>query len=341
MKNKNAKGEILSSTDETSSLEMSDEFYNNFKAMFNIMNATPDSQVKLFNKDKIISVEDIKEINDKVQAKLKNHHIIASKISISISLTNDKAKKFSSWEEFLREDWRISPATKSFSIEWHFRIKLPKYKIPQPHTLKLRMGSIIRPNELFQIMFTNDDDIEVDTAMANTVCKIDFVNHIIANEFFNLVDEWYKGLKDYYQRNKMVKFLKDRPSVIARVLHTMFPLLSLVLLFKITGQILNSYETINLNSPIVLKNIYLWGCVSVGTIYSSNIVGNYIGSKTFKLANSFVDFTSFDITKGDNNKRRAEEEQNKKSLNQIILQIVATILYGILSFGFDYILNLF
>lgn len=196
-----------------------DETISNFKSFYYLMNASPDQQIKIFDDDKIINLPDIIILNDKIQNKLCNHDIITNSISIGVMLSDNTIQEFKNWEEFKRTDWNIPSYTRNLFIEWNFHIKLPNYQLPQPHKIKIRIGSDIKPSEFFQIMAQEDNDAKIEEATAQVICKIDFVNSIICNELFQIVSSWYESLEKNYNKKIIIRKIEKYSKYIARTIH--------------------------------------------------------------------------------------------------------------------------
>ena len=165
-----------------------------FKSLYYLLNAKPDSQLRLIKEDKEIDFNDLVELNEKVVSKLKTESLETSITTITIVFKSKKVSTYNNWLEFSRTNWNIADQTLSISINWDINVKLPEHELPQRHTLKVRLGSAVRPSEMFQLMMTSDKDDELMEATSNGVCKVDFINHVIANELLAIVEDWYQTL---------------------------------------------------------------------------------------------------------------------------------------------------
>ena len=132
-----------------------------FKSIYYLLNAKPDSQIRLLKENKKLNFEDLLELNASVISKLKTESLETSITTITVVFKNKKVNTYNNWLEFERTNWQISDQTLSISINWDINIKLPEHELPQRHTLKVRLGSPIRPNEIFQLMMTSDKDDEL------------------------------------------------------------------------------------------------------------------------------------------------------------------------------------
>lgn len=313
-------------------IEPSDEFISNFKSVYYLLNASPDSQMQVFNENRIIKMEDILELNDKINSKLNIHNIIANSLSVYISFNNGKSKSYENWNEFTRSSWTIPDTTKTFNIHYDFFVKLPYYEAPQRHSLKIRIGSNLRPDEYFKILLESDNDSEVDSLLANVVCKVDFVNSVICDELINLVRDWYQTLQKDYSRSKIERLYSKHANIISKYIDTIFPLIALFIIYGATSEYINRVDLNNYNFKTVLQDLLLWFVISSTTFYLFRFIGYTLASINYKRAKSFNDYSYLFITKGDFNKRDEIEQKNKSIVKQISINISASLLFALISF---------
>ena len=180
-----------------------------FKSLFYFYKSKRDTQIKLFNANKSFSKQAIIDINNKVHNRLSLHNIDFKLTNISVSLTDNIINVYGSWPEFENENWSITQKTESVTVDWEFEIFLPnrEQQVPQIHSLKIRMGRGLKPNEYFQLMMTGGDETELEENRSQMVCKIDFVNTIIATDLMKDVENWYSVLPERKKENIIYKFL--------------------------------------------------------------------------------------------------------------------------------------
>jgi hypothetical protein len=168
-----------------------------YKSIFYQLNAKPDTEIRLLRGKKNLELADIKSINEEISIKLSNHDVIVDVASINFVLSNRKIKDYSTWAEFERQNWdTVNEKVRTVSIKWDIAIKLPQYKLPQKHSIKVRIGTEILPKDIFQLILRSDDISELMEARTPSICKVDFVNNVLAVELLNVVGNWYEGLHD-------------------------------------------------------------------------------------------------------------------------------------------------
>lgn len=304
-----------------------------FKAWYYLMNAKPDTELRLLGKGKVLELGDIRSINERVVDKLQNHDIIANSTSINFILSNGKIKDYYNWSEFERENWdTINEVVNSLSITWDVFLKLPQYQNPQRHSLKLRIGIAIPPKDIFQLIFTSDNTLEIIEARASGVCKVDFVNDIIATELLNIVNNWHDGLKDAPEYKPVQKFLRKSGKGLSLIIHYSIPIFLLILIGAYSNYL---YPFIGIGDTLSISNIQKISILFVAVFTIGLLLGKNTEDSIYRKIAKFEDYPKFLITRGDKNYINNIEEKNKL-LTQLII-IRATWLF--IAFLFNFVCN--
>lgn len=95
------------------------------KSMYYWLNAKPDTHIKVFPQPKLVSSDDIVDLNTKIQSKLENYHLHTNITSITVSLEKGEVKSFNAWEVFLNHHWEVPEKIESISVTWDITIQLP------------------------------------------------------------------------------------------------------------------------------------------------------------------------------------------------------------------------
>lgn len=308
------------------------------KSIYYWLNAKPDTQIKIFKKPKLISWGDIVNLNDQVQRKLKNHDVQTMMVLVNVLLDNGDIKNFGTWDEFYSTQWdSIAIETESISVVWDINIKLPHYHLPQRHTMKVRLGSPLKPNEFFQMMVTSDDDSEINQSIAPVICKVDFINSVISNELIQIVDNWYQCLKSTKPHSIFQKFISRFKQQVARVAHYLVIITCLFIAFYFFKLKISSITDFQLDKDLLISG-YFWIIITLATYFVSNFIGGLIGQVVFKTIGKIESFPLFDLTKGDKNETENIKANNNKATRNFLIQIVLTIIGAFLSVFLDKIL---
>lgn len=309
-----------------------------FQAFYHWMNAKPDSEVKIFPNNRRYRFADIKELDSKIVEKFHLHNIISASRNISIFLSDKRVIEFGNWEKFAKNDFAISSETNSISIIWDFYVKLPHYQLPQRHTIKLRIGSGLKPSEFLRLMWEGDNELEFQEAGSHLVCKIDFINPIICNEVFSLITEWHNTLPNNLLQNNFYKYLKRYK----RYIRASITLLSLIAGALIIAPLIVSLK----NNLSIFKDTNLYSIIELSSVYFifmyiTLLLGRFLSYRTSDMIDNITPIYLFELTKGDENKIESSNVKNKSLKRKILFEFILLILGNIFAFFFGELLKIF
>lgn len=305
-----------------------------FKSLYYLLKGKRDTDIKLFDDHKQFRRRDIIELNDKIYKKLNNHQRITDSNSVVVSLSNKEIKSFGNWNEFLQYDWNISATTNYITVEWDFNLILPNqtHPIPQTHTLRVRIGSGLRPNEMIQVIFQGGEETDLEEAQAQVVCKIDFVNAQICSELKSIVTEWYEALSNNNEDHKLIEFIHKHKVEIKQSVIVLFLLAGIIVLNYITHYIISTIPSSSTNDLLTkFYTITTFSCVVIYIFYvSGTLYGNKILEKRIRRFNRNP---MFEFTKGDENKLKETQKKNGALLKKLTWDLVLAIAINILAYG--------
>lgn len=305
-----------------------------FKSLYYLLKGKRDTDIKLFDDYKQFRHRDIIELNEKVYRKLNLHQLVTDTNSVTISLSNKEIKSFGSWQEFLQFDRNISATTNYITIEWDFNLILPNqiHPVPQTHTLRVRIGSGLRPNEMIQVIFQGGEETDLEEAQAQVVCKIDFVNAQICSELKTVVTEWYDALPKNSEDHKLIKFILRHKVKIQQSIIILFLIAGIILLNFIThyvvGQVPNSQTNELLTKFYLITTcsfVVIYGFYISGTLYADRVLEKTIGR--------FKRNPMFEFTKGDENKLSEIEKKNTTLMKKLFWDLLIAIGINLVAFG--------
>ena len=243
------------------------------KSIFYLMNAKPDTSIKLLEKKRIVTVASIRDLNERITRKLENHNVIGQITSVNIIFEKNIIKDYSSWGEFINENWKtINQKTESVVLIWDLSIKLPRYANPQRHTLRVKLGQSLTPKDMMELVFASENASEMKEKRAAGVIKIDFIDQVLATELIDNVNSWYDGLKDLQSNQGMQKILESNQSLVLGIVGNFFPILFLALYQHYFSTFCNWS---NLTTNITIGNLQLF-LISFLAVYT---IGSMVGKK--------------------------------------------------------------
>ncbi len=307
----------------------------NVKSLLYMIAGKPDSNIKLFSEIVQIQPQDIIDLNDKIQEKLKNHDIEAAITSVNITYKNNEIEQFNIWDEFLNHKWNVQKETNSITLKWDFLIRIPSYPIPQRHTVIVKVSSKLTPMHLLHALFSDDPEAieNLENETAPIVCRIDFINHVLNDELMQIVENWQKTLKMPLDDIPHIKLFKKNKTKIARIIHYSIPLF----ISFVAAGILNKFILINtslLNKPITvetMKYFMYWLLGSCIAIMFMTQIGKSIANRVYQAIKEYGDFSVFNFTKGDKNHIDKLENKNERALKKIYNDLLIPLLINIIS----------
>jgi hypothetical protein len=223
-------------------------------------------------------------------------------------------------------------------IEWDFNLILPnqEHNVPQTHTLRIRIGNNLKPNEIIQFIFQGGDEAEIEETKAQMSCKIDFINAQICNELKTIVSDWYDSLPKKSEDLKLIKFILKNEMKIRNFVVLSFLTAGIILVNYTFGTFFYS------NSSLFPKandhRLFLFLTSSVAILYIFNQAGVLYGNRiTRKQIEKLERNPMFEFTKGDSNKLLEVTKNNSKHTKKLF----GTIIIGIAVNGVTYLIGLF
>lgn len=206
------------------------------------------------------------------------------------------------------------------------RILLPQFKNRQRHSLRCRIGREVAPKDIFQLMMTTDDVIEIMEAQTPCIVKVDFVNVVLANELLNLVEDWYQGLASVPEQLSIGRLLITKGKNASEIFRVLLP----ISLLLIARQYLDLYEP-HLSDA---NNYDTNWIINAGILFTSVfVIGSYFWRKLERFIGSRIDklerYPAFLISKGDGNAVARHQIKNRSLASQIFGRI-GLILFGLI-----------
>lgn len=310
---------------------------DDFKAMYYLLNAKPDTDIKVLTDNRKISLQDLHELNEKIHEKLRNHDMVTSMTKVTIVLSNDRVQEFSNWAEFERAKWDIPAHTESLSLTWEMNFLLPNRKLPQPHTLKLKLGSPLNPSEVFHLLMSKDWH-EIRPEVSSVVCKIDFINVVLCNELFTLVTDWHSALPVLEPQNRIQKTIQKHPERIRETIRLVFLLSALLVLVGITHILLVNHSH-EFQTNHLVERAYQWLAFSALGVYLMFGLGNAVGKWIVDGIGKIKKSPMFELTKGDKHRADEVKGKNNKLMREVAIKVLVSLIVLGISFFFDHIVN--
>lgn len=301
-----------------------------FKAMFYMFAGKPDARVKLFKRRVVVQHEDIKDLSRKIADKLRLHQVDKIIATAVVRFDKEESVEFGTWAEFESFDWKTPYVTQAVTMKWDFMISLPGYVAEQRHTLTVRLSATPRPNDVFQMIMSQDpDDEEVDDKIGLCVARVDFISHRLADELIKVVEEWDSALRQPASACGWFCKLESLDQWIARGVHYSMPILVTALAWSYLGTVVpRSSAPVSSTEMIVLTR---WLLVAMIALYCSIRFSHFLASRCYHAINAYGAYIPFLLTRGDVNRTDELESRNKRQILAFALNCGVALLINIAS----------
>ncbi len=316
-------------------ITVDEQFLKNYQAIYYAMNAKPDCRSKLFSKNVIISLQDLKNLNRKVTDKFKAHYDNAGfRINVNVSLKNKEYLEFDSWATFEQYDFNIEQSISSILIVWEYNAKLPGYPLPQRHTLSVRIADEIRAEEMINLVVSGklEEVDKLEQEVCPIVARVDFINAILGDELLRIVEQWQEGLliseKGY---SKAYSFVKKYSRVFAYAINYITTFVIIMCTMEIIHSILLGFG-VSFVSQMTIEDLstLIWSVVICTVVCMlvykiSMIVANIV----FTTLRADEENHIFCITNGDKNLNQKLQCEHKNRKRRVILNIILTFIFNV------------
>ena len=307
------------------------ENLRNANALLALLLGKSDSVCRLFDKEIIVDINQLDSLNSLVLEKLGLHSVSAITTSVDVSLTDKKTLSYKAWDDFKKENFKaVNSATKSIFIQWDFFATFSGYKVPQRHTLNVRITSSLQPSDMFKALLNGglDEMDSFDIQCCTTVCKVDFINNALAEELLNVVQKWTELCESAYSEKGRVRpFLFKHRNTLANIVE-LCVVFSFCTLVAIAIKLLNRYSLTDTEwQNLVYLFIFM---VPITTVAQK--LGRYFGKKDYSELDGLMEVHIFRVSLGDTKQvqKIAEESRYKNGAILFIFNILTSIILPII-----------
>lgn len=182
----------------------------------------------------------------------------------------------------------------------------------------MRIGTEIPPKDIFQLLLTSDNISELMEAQTPSICKVDFVNNVLAIELLNVVSNWYEGLRDLPDPNPVNSFIRKNGSLLSEIIRYSSPIVLALIFHQYSDYFLPAIGVEQKVTPKNLEALFiLLAAIFMAGIFLGFKFERFIDERISK----FEEHPSFSITRGDKKAAEEFEKTNEKLTNQIIIRI--------------------
>lgn len=304
-----------------------------FKSIFYMLSGRPDSKSRTFERRIVVTSADLYDLNRRVQEKLRLHNISECTAKVSLKLGRDTTIDFGLWKEFEEFDWHRSTSTAEVTLRWDFLLDLEEFRLPQRHTLAVRIAATPGPRGFLRIVVGQrlDDDEESPFQLGPCVARVDFISHRLADELIDVVAEWNKCVTECQHVSPMVDAIENYDDWIARAIHYSTPVFVAVAAWTYFVNMTRAWTS---NAPghiAAITQSVQWLFGAGLSVYVASILSGVLATLAFKALNEYGRFSPFNLTTGDKHRRERHVRDNRRTMRKFVVAVVASVAVNIIS----------
>lgn len=311
------------------------EKLNDASALLALMHGKNDSICRVFSKEIFVTREKLIQLNKMVIDKLSLHTVGDILTSIDVTMSDKEVLSFKSWPEFELKDFSFEhAATKSIFVQWDFMIKLERYKIPQRHTVSIRISTTPNPSDFFKVLlsggFDEEHDIELQTS--TMLCKVDFINNTLAEELINVAAKWNDLCENAYSKKGILRLFLARFKNECANIGKISTALTIAMIIAFAARWYIAKRSIVVDDEVLLYAIIF----SIPLYVFINKISHNFGQMIFNKFGELMDTHIFGLSNGD--KKELERIDHKsKCGKEVALFVINTLTSIILSIIFLFV----
>lgn len=300
--------------------------------VFRLLFSGDNSLTEMFDRDVILTLNDIEDLNTKIIEKLSRNRISGISFQAIIRFENGKLKEYNSWNNFITSDWNISNVLDTMQLNWTFLIADSKNPHNYLHTLSVFCSSSIKPQHLIQALLSSDpsklEKVEIQAVPIS--CKINYTDHVISQELMSLVSEWNKGLGKPEYVLKFMTWFKKKSTSIVNWIERSIPILMGLACFAAYSNLTAHYphEAPACAGLINTAMYWLLGTAAVLflSIKLSSDLADYVRTQIVRYGTTTV----FSITNGDLNRQNELMAKSTRIFYKFIASSIFAILWNVI-----------
>ena len=187
------------------------------QGIYNELTGKSEEVGKSYSKPIRVRFSDIEQLNHKITQACEQYNVVSGNCTATVYYVDDTRDQFSSFERFRLHNSGSTSPVESVLLKYNFLVLLPKTKQPQSYTVSIRMASRVAVTKRMESEFYGAPP-PIFRLMGNrtAVIEIQYVDYMVARNFLNLIDEWFKGIPTATEL-KPLHWLQIRSHLIPRV----------------------------------------------------------------------------------------------------------------------------
>lgn len=274
------------------------------QGIYNELTGKSEQVGKSYNKAIRVRFSDIEQLHHKITQACEQYNVVSGNCSATVFYVDDTRDQFSSFDRFRLHNSGSTSPVESVLLKYHFLVILPKTKKPQSYTVSIRLASRVAVAKRMESEFYGVPP-QIFKLMGNrtAVVEIEYVDYMVARNFLNLVDEWFKGIPTATE-SKLLHWFQARSHFIPRVARFATALFVGLLLVTLLPHFVTQGAT-----DLLLFGRFLG--YSLLATYASYTLANWSAGFIETSLDHYSELSFLNLTKGDEIEIARAEKTNK------------------------------
>lgn len=165
------------------------------QGIYNELTGKSEEVGKSYSKPIRMKFSDIEQLNHKITQACEQYNVVSGNCTATVYYVDDTRDQFSSFDRFRLHNTGTTSPVESVLLKYNFLVILPKTKKPQSYTVSIRLASRVAVAKRMESEFFGAPP-SIFRLMGNrtAIIEIQYVDYMVARNFLNLIDEWFKGI---------------------------------------------------------------------------------------------------------------------------------------------------
>jgi len=294
------------------------------QGIYNELTGKSEEVGKSYSKPIRLKFSDIEQLNYKITQACEQYNVISGNCSTTVYYVDDTRDQFSSFDRFRLHNSGSTSPVESVLLKYNFLVLLPKTKQPQSYTVSIRLASRVAIEKRMESEFYGAPP-SIFRLMGNrtAVVEIQYVDYMVARNFLNLIDEWFKGIPTAIEF-KPLHWLQARSHLIPRVARFFTAVFVALLVIALLPSFIAQGAT-----DLLLFGRFL-GYALLGT-YAAYTLAGWSAAYIQDSLDHYSELSYLQLTKGDELEISKAERKNRFAIAKGIGGFILTICVSIIT----------
>ena len=303
-------------------METTNSNWQKFHEFWKIVTTKPETITKSFDKLYQYELSDIEDVHHKIMAISDRYKSSITNYDFTVHYQDKTKRSFNSFETFSVGVGSISSPICSIVLEYNFAIKHEQTDNFGSYKINLNLISKIADNDFLPFpRFLRH------LSKTTGYLKIEHVDYVIAQNFVNIIKDWFDGRK-VTKESKTIKFLQKYSEHLPLALRELFTAIFAYLM----------YLNISTYASNDVQNLLKIIIINLTFVVIARSVIHRIGSIIEYRIDSMIQLSYINITKGDKNLIAEFKEKKRSGIKRAAIALIGNIIIGtIATFSASYL----